>query len=390
MRLAAILRSGFIAASIALSSGATHAASPATPPPNYRPALDTAEGGLWFAVDQFEKDLQLSPLLVRDEALNAYVRRIVCDLAGSHCPSLRVYIVNDANMNAFAAPNGMIVVWTGLLLRAHSEAELAFILGHEITHYLKRHTLLNFEKTTRTAGVVALLTVATGGWATIPAALVALGALASYSRDQEREADAGGFELAVGKGYDPRRGALFWAHVREEEDANPRRTKPSAYIASHPAPRERLDTLTRRANELESQFKATLVGEDAHRAVVHPLRAGWLEDELNRGQYAESVAMLGLLLKGDPGSAELHYFAGEAYRRRNGNGDVDTAIAAYRAALAAGNAPVTTYRGLGLVALKAGQREVAREAFENYLMRLPDANDRAMIQLYLTTVGKAQ
>jgi predicted Zn-dependent protease len=322
--------------------------------------------------------------------LNVYVRRIACDLAGPQCPSLRVYIVNDANTNAFAAPNGMIVVWTGLLLRSHSEAELAFVLGHEISHYLKRHTLLNFERTTRTAGVVAFLSVATGGLASLPASLIAIGALASYSREQEREADAGGFELAVAKGYDPRRGALFWAHVREEEDANPKRTKPSPYVASHPAPKERLDTLTRRANELESQTKADLVGEETHRAAVHPLRAGWLEDELNRGQYAESVAMISQLLSVEPGAAELHYFAGEVHRRRNDNGDLDTAIAAYKAAISAGNAPATAYRGLGLVALKAGQREVARDAFESYLARLPEASDRAMIQLYLTNVGPGQ
>ena len=90
--------------------------------------------------------VKVSPALVTDEALNTYVRKVVCELAGEHCASLRVYIVDDPSSNAMTAPNGMVIVWTGLLLRSQNEAELAFVLGHEITHYLKRHSLLNFQK----------------------------------------------------------------------------------------------------------------------------------------------------------------------------------------------------------------------------------------------------
>ena len=383
-------RAGLPALFLSLMLCTAHAAPATGPlPPNYKPALDTAEGGLWRSFDEFEKEVRLSPLLVKDEALNAYVRKIACDLAGPHCPSLRVYVVNDATSNALCAPNGMILVWTGLLLRAQSEAELAFVLGHEISHYVKRHSLLNFEKTRRSVGFLTVLNVATAGLASI-GTLIAVGALASYSRDQEREADAGGFDLAVSRGYDPRQGALFWENVSKEEGANPNRAKPSPYMASHPATKERIETLNKRAAEIESQTHANVVGAESHRDAIRPYRSAWMDAELNRGAYDESIVMIAEQLKTEANSSELQYFLGEAYRRRNDDGDLDKALASYQAAIGAGDAPIAAYRGLGLVALKSGKKDVAGDAFAKYLSLAPEANDRAMIQFYLTGVGGSQ
>jgi len=340
-------------------------------------------------MDREEAALKVSPALVTDEALNAYVKKIVCDLTPTQCASLRVYIVDDPSSNALTAPNGMIIVWTGLLLRAQNEAELAFILGHEITHYLKRHSLLNFQTVTHTAGAIAMLSAGTGGIGGL-LAFAAIGVLASYSRDQEREADVGGFDLIAARGYDPRQGALFMANTAEEEDANPNRTKPSAYLASHPATKERLAALTKRAEEIEAQAHNVVVGMEPYRSVIGSHRAVWLEEEFNRGDYAQSVVMINQLLKAEPESAELRYYIGEAYRRRNIKGDVESAMAAYQAAIAGTGAPVTVHRGLGLVALKAGQKNIARDAFQKYLSLAPDASDRATVQYYLTAAGGSQ
>jgi len=359
------------------------------PPPGYRPALNTPEGGLWALMDKVEEQMKVSPALVKDEALNAYVKGIVCKLAADQCPTMRLYIVDDPDSNAMTAPNGMIIVWTGLLLRAQNEAELAFVLGHEITHYLKRHSVLNFEHATNAAGRVAFLSTATLGLAALPAALIAIGGIASYSRDQEREADEGGFNLVVANGYDPRQGAAFMANTGEEQDANPNRTKPSAFLSSHPATKERLATLTKRASEIEEQKRTTVVATDEYRKVIGPHRAAWLEEDFNRGDYLQSVAMIKQLVKIEPDSAELQYFLGEAYRRRNGKGDVESATAAYQAAIASMGAPNAAYRGLGLTALKAGQKEAARDAFQKYLSLEPDAKDRAIVEYYLMSVGGA-
>jgi len=384
MRQRVFTRSALAAVLLSSIAATVFAAAPTPPPPGYRPPLDTTEGGLWGVMDQVEADVKVSPALVKDEALNSYVRKIVCDLAGPHCDSLRVYIVEDPTNNAMTAPNGMVIVWTGLLLRMQSEAELAFVLGHEITHYMKRHSVTNFEKATNAAGALRLLTVATLGAAAIPALLIASGRFASYSRDQEREADAGGFDLVVGKNYDPRQGALFMTSIAEERDASPNRRKGLPYLDSHPAAEERAATLNKRVAEPGPQASATTVAAESYRAAIAPHRAAWLEEEFNRGEFAQSITMIGQLLKAEPGSAELRYFLGEAYRRRNAKGDLENATAAYQAAVDQGKGPAAAYRGLGLVSLKAGQNDVARRAFEQYLMLEPQAGDRDMVQFYLT------
>ncbi len=80
--------------------------------PNERPALATMEGGLWMQIDNIEKKFKRSGWVVRDAALNSYINKIVCDLAGSFCPDFRVYIVSVPAFNATMAPNGMMQVYT--------------------------------------------------------------------------------------------------------------------------------------------------------------------------------------------------------------------------------------------------------------------------------------
>ena len=93
-----------------------------------RPELSTDEGGLWGIMDREERNLRRSPFLIRDRKLNDYVQGIACRLAGDHCPDVRVYLVNTPLFNASMAPNGMMQVWSGLLLRVENEAQLAAVI----------------------------------------------------------------------------------------------------------------------------------------------------------------------------------------------------------------------------------------------------------------------
>jgi tetratricopeptide (TPR) repeat protein len=129
-----------------------------------------------------------------------------------------------------------------------------------------------------------------------------------------------------------------------------------------------------------------MVAAESYRAAVASHRAAWLEEEFNRGEFGQSIVMISQLLKAEPGSAELRYFLGEAYRRRNAKGDLESAAKAYQDALAQSNALSVAYRGLGLVSLKSGQNDAARAAFEQYLSREPQAQDRDMVQFYLTGI----
>jgi predicted Zn-dependent protease len=359
----------------------------------YHPNLDGLEGGLWHAVDKIEADVKTSPLLVKDEALNAYVRGIVCKLVGPECSDIRVYILDQPYFNAAAYANGMLQVWTGLLLRTENEAQLAFVLGHELTHYRNRHTLKQLESAQDTSGALMVFSIATAGAGVglvgALAGVAAQGAFVSYSRSQEAEADAGGFDLAVAQGYDPRQAARIWSSIQDEEKADPHKKTLSLFGSNHPSNEARMAAMTASADALEDRTHADITGIEAYRAATIAHRAQWLDEELNRGEPAESIAMIERLLQNDPHSRVLQFYRGEAYRRRNAPSDLAQAIAAYRAGIDAGDAPDAVYRGLGLATLKAGDHAGARDAFTTYLNRVPGADDRGMVQMYVGLAGES-
>jgi beta-barrel assembly-enhancing protease len=111
------------------------------PPRHAKPELASDEGGLWAMMDREESKLRRSSFVVRDNAWRDYLSALACKLAGEHCADMRVYTVRTPLFNASMAPNGMMQVWTGLLLRMENEAQLASVIGHEIGHYLQRHSL---------------------------------------------------------------------------------------------------------------------------------------------------------------------------------------------------------------------------------------------------------
>ncbi|MCM2356224.1 MAG: M48 family metalloprotease, partial [Arenimonas sp.] len=122
-----------IAASLPLwlALASAGAGLPPAAPPGQAAERGSVEDELRYAMDRAERDLREHPMRVRDDALEAYVRGVACRVAGDYCGELRVYVIEQPWFNASMAPNGMMVVWTGALLRCRDEAELAVVLGHE-------------------------------------------------------------------------------------------------------------------------------------------------------------------------------------------------------------------------------------------------------------------
>lgn len=78
-------------------------------------------------MDREESRLRRSPFRLRDATLETYLSELACKLAGEHCPDMRVYPLRAPYFNASMAPNGMMQVWSGLLLRVENEAQLAAV-----------------------------------------------------------------------------------------------------------------------------------------------------------------------------------------------------------------------------------------------------------------------
>ncbi|MBN8488360.1 MAG: M48 family metallopeptidase [Burkholderiales bacterium] len=349
-----------------------------------RPELSSDEGGLWAMMDREETRLRRSSFLIRDAALRDYLQGIACKLGADHCPDVRVYPVRTPYFNASMAPNGMMQVWSGLLLRVDNEAQLAAILGHEMGHYLRRHTVerlrdakarSSFSMFMGLFGVVGLL-----------GQLGALAGLFGFSRDQEREADRIGLLLMRRAGYDPREAAKVWDNLRAELAATPGGdpTSSSPMFASHPPSDERSQTLT----ELAAKDSGGFVGASELGSRLAALQHDMLDDELRRGQPAETQALLGRLIERSPQRGDLRYFRGESRRLRDTDGDAAAALADFAEADRLGGAPPALYRAWGGLHHKAGRNDAARDAWRRYLELAPGAPDAALVRAHLNELGE--
>lgn len=352
-----------------------------------RPPAASDEAGLWMVMERAEADLRASGRVANDPALNAYVQGVACKVAPDLCGDIRIYIVDVADFNASMAPNGFMSVWTGLLLRCRNEAQLAYVLGHEIGHYQRRHSVKQWRAAKDATNYLIFANIVMAGagvgYAGYAAQLAAIGGFMAYGREHEREADTIGFERVVEAGYDPTQAAEIWQALIEESEAADK-DEPFIFFATHPGKRERLEALrTRAANA--SVRKGATTGEEDYAIATLRFRGDWLRGELRRRNFGRTEVVLDHLEEAGRNRGEIAYYRGELYRLRGADGDAQKAIDAYQAALDAPDAPPQAQRGLGEIYRRMGRPDEARAAFAEYLRLAPDAPDRAMIEAYLNS-----
>lgn len=187
--------------------------------------------------------------LVKDEKLQAYVNQVGLWLAlqteRSDLP-WRFGVMDSDSVNAFAAPGGYVFITRGLLLRMRSEAELAGVLAHEISHVLKRHHLQAIQKNAQVGlvGNLMSLTSNESGLAgetkkkmiSVSGELYARG----LDKDDEFEADRMGVVIAARAGYDP---YGLPAILQTLDAMNPQDSELALMFKTHPTPQKRLELL---------------------------------------------------------------------------------------------------------------------------------------------------
>lgn len=360
------------------------------PPRFTRPEPSTDEGGLWAFMDREEQRLRRSQFLIRDPALHDYVSGIACHLAADHCPEMRVYLVRTPYFNASMAPNGMMQVWSGLLLRMQNEAQLAAVLGHEIGHYLQRHSVerLRDAKSRSSFALIVGMALGVAGGGNL-GALAQTGILMSglaYGRDQEREADRIGIALMAKSGYAPSEAGRVWGQLLEEYEgaraAGEDVASSNVLFATHPPAEERREVLAAAAKR--DWAGASRTAEAEYRAALAAHRMAFLQDEVGRRRFGESLVLFDRLLKASPRDGQVQYVKGEVYRLRGREGDAQLALDAYRAAIDMEGTPPEVHRALGTVLRHTGDGDGAAHAFRHYLELKPEAEDAELIRSYVT------
>jgi len=206
--------------------------------------------------DMASRLLGAAPLMAND-GVQRYVNSVGRWLASqTERPDLpwRFGVLEAPQLNAFATPGGHIFITRGLLERMKSEAELAGVLAHEISHVLKKHHLKAIQKGAQmelAGAAVSMLARQDRNAVSREKLLTAGTELFSRGLDKsdELEADRLGVVIAARGGYD----AYGLPSVLQTLQAmNPEDSGVALMFKTHPAPAERLDALERMQPTLDA------------------------------------------------------------------------------------------------------------------------------------------
>ena len=357
--------------------------------PEETPSIETIEAGLWMQMNNYEEKLKTSGSRIKDKNLEKYLKNILCNLTPNYCKDIRVYVQDMPYFNAFMAPNGMMVVWTGLLLRAQNEAQVAAVIGHEAGHYIKRHSLKAWLDAKSRTDLMALLAIglAVGG---VPSGgdifnltqLLQAGFMAKHSRDNEREADKIGLDLLIKGGYDPKEAPKIWENIIKEMELG-EVNKPLAFLASHPAPEERIKNLKKQTQSYENI--ETKKNEKELKQKTSPHLKKWVKDEMRLKNKVEQTEFVIDLVYGDNKNEYLlKFYKGEIYRLR---GDIENnfqkAIDLYKESIKLKDDFADVYKELGLLQLKIEKDKKAKKNLQRYLDLAINPKDKSIIESYL-------
>nr|MBA2771435.1 M48 family metalloprotease [Sphingomonas sp.] len=327
-------------------------------------------------------------------ALEQYLRDLIGKVGGPAARDMRIYLVRIPEFNAVMFPTGFSVVFSGLLLRMRSEAQLAGVIAHESAHFLRRHLIRQWRDMKRKTDLLAIGAMALGvggagaGVYTGDIARLAqfgtILTLLRYSRLLEAESDAMGARLLAEQGYPPLEMSTTWQQLINELELSARyRRKPRernlSLFSTHPAPESRMRDLRATAAEL------TVPGRfyDNHRArylqAIAPVRKMLLDDQAKLNDPGATQYIIQTLAQ-DGWNGLLRFYEGENWRLRNRPGDDVRAAQSYAIAVAYPDAPADAWRWHGLSLIKQGRRPEARSALTRYLALQPNAPDAPFIR----------
>lgn len=390
MKRSVILTAIALAATIPLAVNAADD-EPVLPPyvPAYEPQ-SVDERGMWMMADEQEKLMALSELRIDDEELNAYVERVLCDTVGKdRCSGVRVHILNIPAFNATMSPNGAMTVWSGLLLRVRSEAQLAAVLGHEFAHFEMRHSLKGFEQRRSASDAWSWLAVL-GGIAQVntgDAQVSLVGSIFQFNRGQETEADLLGLKYLAQSPYPSRAASEVWQQLMEEADATDfgrklkrRESYRAGFFDTHPTSLSRADYLLDQALAYNDSGDPR---DDEHYAAIKKHLPKFLSDQVKLNDFNGTEYILSGIAGTTGWSGELLHARAELFAARGNPRDLITSTTLYLQAMEAGYRPPETLRGLGLSLVKSGKRSEGAKYLEDYLAAAPDAPDAAIIKMYV-------
>jgi Zn-dependent protease with chaperone function len=194
----------------------------------------------------YSQEVERTAKLVDDPVITEYVNRVGQNLVRNSDAKVpfTIKVIDSDEVNAFALPGGFFYVFTGLIMRAQEESELAGVMAHEIAHVAARHGTRSMSKQELLQiAMIPAMILLPGGWAgygiyEAMVNVIPLGLL-KFSRDDEREADYLGLQYMYKAGYDPNSYITFFERLRQDEKRSPG-SIPKVF-SDHPPTDERIE-----------------------------------------------------------------------------------------------------------------------------------------------------
>ena len=352
------------------------------PIPVTRPqAVSIEEQMLWRRAQEEQDTINDSGVLYRDAALETYLNHIAAKLqknSRSQDISFQIKVVKDSNLNAFAFPNGVIYIHSGILARMDNEAQLAALLAHEMVHCTHRHSLRaqriledrsparipTVQESTQKHGIIRP-TVFTR----------------RYSRKLETEADRVGLDLVIKSNYDPKEVLTLFKLMEQEIEFEG--VKEPYFFGSHPSVRQRIKNVN---HWLADKYGENVTGVKNTAVFQFRISRLTLENarlDLRRGRFLVAQRTVEKFLALKPDDARAYFLLGEILRQRGRQDDAAAAMRYYEKSISLNPSLPEPHKAMGLIHYKDGEKGLAKKYFESCLLLSPDSVDRAYIQGYL-------
>jgi beta-barrel assembly-enhancing protease len=241
------------------------------------------------------------PVLPDSDPVSRYVQQLGMKLV-QYAPGYKwpynFHVVNSDEINAFALPGGSIFVNLGTIQAAETEAQLAGVMAHEISHVALRHSTCNITKQ-QTPSLLAGLGQIAAGIALPGAAGAIIGqgigmtaglSFLRMSRDAEKQADLMGTDILYDAGYDPRGMPQFFEVIQGKYGAGG-----SQFLSDHPNPGNRvgyvndeIDSLPPKAHYIKTSPEFTRIKKIA--AGMHAYTAKQIASGAWKGQGGNAAA----------------------------------------------------------------------------------------------------
>ena len=336
---------------------------------------------LWGRAQDEQDAINGSGFLYQDTEIEDYLNQVAKELqTDSDSPdiSFQIKVIKDPKLNAFALPNGVIYIHTGILARMENEAQLAALLAHEMIHCTHRHSLRALRKIKyRTQAKNATIREL----AQILGITGSIASIRGYTRELETEADRAGLDLAVKANYDPREVLKLFEFLKQEMEIEG--VEEPYFSGTHPSVQQRIENIN---TWLAEKYQGKITGSKntvTFQSRISRLMLDNARLDLQQGNFFVAKNTVKRYLSVNPDDAQAYFLLGEIFRQRGQKNDAAAAINCYEKSISLNPSFAESHKAMGMIHYKDGEKQRAKEYFESCLLLSPNTADKAYIQGYL-------